>query len=69
MKTTNSVVTEFSALPLVLTPVDIANVLGVSRNTAYEFIHSKGFPAFKVGKQYRVKRDRFIQWMDESSAA
>lgn len=59
-------------LPLVLAPMDIAAILGVSRNTAYELIHSKGFPAFQIGKQYRIQRDKFLVWLDtvsESSVA
>ena len=56
-------------LPLVLTPMDIAAVLGISRNTAYEVIHSKGFLAFRVGKQYRVSRERFLTWLDSETAA
>ena len=56
-------------LPLVLTPMDIAAVLGISRNIAYEVIHSKGFPAFRVGKQYRVSRERFLTWLDSETAA
>lgn len=56
-------------LPLVLTPMDIAAVLGISRNTAYEVIHSGGFPAFRVGKQYRVSRERFLTWLDSETAA
>ena len=60
---------EAEALPLVLTPMDVAAVLGISRNTAYEVIHSKGFPAFRVGKQYRVSRERFLTWLDSETAA
>lgn len=56
-------------LPLVLTPMDIAAVLGISRNTAYEVIHSEGFPAFRVGKQYRVSWERFLTWLDSETAA
>lgn len=56
-------------LPLVLTPLDVAAVLDVSRNTAYEIVHSKSFPSFKVGKQYRIRRDRFLQWMIEAEEA
>ncbi len=56
-------------LPLVLTPLDVAAVLDVSRNTAYEIVHSKGFPSFKIGKQYRIRRDRFLQWMIEAEEA
>lgn len=56
-------------LPLVMTPMDVACALRISRNTAYELVHSKGFPAFKVGKQYRVHREKFYQWMNETVAA
>lgn len=56
-------------LPLVLAPMDIAAVLGISRNTAYELIHSQGFPTFRVGRQYRVSRDRFIDWVNGKHAA
>jgi len=55
-------------LPLVLTPVDIAAVLGISRNTAYELIHSHGFPVFRVCKQYRISRARFLAWLDSQAA-
>lgn len=51
-------------LPLVLTPMDIAAILGISRNTSYEILHSKDFPVFKVGKQYRIPRDKFLHWME-----
>lgn len=54
-------------LPLVLTPMDIAAVLGISRNTAYELLHSTSFPAFRVGKQFRVTRERFLIWLDSKT--
>lgn len=55
-------------LPLVLTPLDIAEILGISRNTAYELIHSDGFPIFRVGKQYRIGRKQFLTWLDSQAA-
>ncbi len=55
-------------LPLVLTPMDIAAVLGISRNTAYELIHSEDFPILRVGKQYRVSRKRFLTWLESQAA-
>lgn len=54
-------------LPLILTPLDIAEVLALSRNTVYELLHSADFPAFKVGKQYRVSREKFLVWLDTVS--
>lgn len=55
--------------PVVLSPMDIARILGVSKNTAYEFVHSEGFPAFMVGKQYRIRLDHFMAWMDNAVAS
>ena len=55
-------------LPLVLTPMDIAAVLGISRNTADELIHSEDFPILRVGKQYRVSRKRFLTWLEGQAA-
>ena len=55
-------------LPLVLTPLDIAAVLGSSRNTAYELILSEDFPILRVGKQYRVSRKRFLTWLESQAA-
>ena len=55
-------------LPLVLTPMDIAAVLGISRNTAYELIHSEDFPILRVGKQYRVSRKRVLTSLEGQAA-
>ena len=54
--------TEFSQLPLTLTPMDIQEIMGLSRNNTYALCHSKGFPAVRIGKLLRVNRDRFIEW-------
>ena len=62
-------VTNPESLSMVLTPLDIAAVLGISRNTAYELVHSKDFPAFRVGKQYRVSKTRCLAWLDGENAA
>ena len=69
MKGNYRCVTNPESLSMVLTPLDIAAVLGISRNTAYGLIHSKDFPAFRVGKQYRVSKTRFLVWLDGDKAA
>lgn len=69
MKKDRKRVTNPESLSMVLTPLDIADILGVSRNTAYELVHSKDFPAFRVGKQYRVSKTRFLAWLDGDNAA
>lgn len=57
-------VTNPEELPMILTPMDVAAVLGISRNKAYQVVHSTGFPGFKIGKQYRVHREKFIEWLN-----
>ncbi|PWL74634.1 MAG: DNA-binding protein [Prevotellaceae bacterium] len=54
--------TEFSQLPLTLTPMDIKEILGISRSNAYALCNSKDFPAVRIGKLFRINRDRFIEW-------
>lgn len=53
---------EFSQLPLTLTPMDIKEILGISKANAYNLCNSKGFPAVRIGKLIRINRDRFIEW-------
>ena len=54
-----------SGLPYILTPKDISAILGISKNSTYALMHRRDFPAFQIGKQYRVKRDRFVEWIDK----
>lgn len=55
-------------LPLVLTPMEVAVILGISRNKAYELMHQEGFPSFKVDKwHYKIHRDKFLKWLDDAS--
>lgn len=54
-------------LPPVLTPMDVADILRISRNKAYEVVHSRGFPSIKIGKQYRVSSDKFLSWLNSQS--
>lgn len=54
-----------NGLSIILTPRDISRVLGISRNKAYEVIHSEGFPSFQIGKQYRVQREKFLSWLSQ----
>lgn len=54
-------------LPLILTPKDIGIILGISKNSAYAVVHSEGFPAVRVGKQYRVLRSNFFAWLESQS--
>lgn len=41
----------FNDLPLMLTVMDLAEVLGISRTGAYELVRQEGFPALNIGKR------------------
>ena len=46
-----------------LTVKDIKKYFHISINAAYNIIHSKGFPAIRIGNSFRVPRSEFIQWL------
>jgi excisionase family DNA binding protein len=62
-----STVTDWNDLPVLLNIRHIIDVMGVSRDTAYNLIYQRGFPAMRVGKQIRVPKDRFRRWLDEQT--
>ena len=43
----------------------VAEILGVARNTAYTLMHSEGFPTLHVGRRLLVPKDKLLQWMDD----
>lgn len=53
-------------LPLILDAGYVAQMLGVSRSSAYGIMKSEGFPSIKINaKRIVVPRDRFLAWIDE----
>lgn len=61
---TNSVIKEFSELGLVLSVEDVSNILQISRVSAYELIHTEGFPVLYVGRRIKIPRSAFANWLD-----
>lgn len=62
-RTLSNKYTDFSQLPLILTPMDIKEILGISRSNAYALCHSKDFPAMRIGKLIRISKEEFIEWV------
>jgi excisionase family DNA binding protein len=54
----------FDDLPLSLSVIQVAHVLGISRSNAYMLIHTKGFPRINIGKRIVIPRDKFILWIE-----
>ena len=44
-----------------LTPREVMELLAIGRNTFYKMVQSGALPAFRVGKQWRVKREALEQ--------
>ncbi|MCQ9207557.1 MAG: helix-turn-helix domain-containing protein [Omnitrophica bacterium] len=45
---------------------EIKKYLKVSRATMYRLVNEKKIPAFKVGRQWRFKKDRLDKWLEEN---
>lgn len=51
-------------LPLSLTVEDIGDIMGFSKNKAYELCHSKGFPCVIVGRRMIIPKLAFLKWLE-----
>ena len=55
-------------MPLFLTVMDVANLLGISRASAYELVRQENFPKLKIGQgRTIIPRDRLLEWLDEQT--
>ena len=54
----------YDELPLMLSVLEVAAVLGISRAGAYELVRSEGFSALKIGSRIVVPKEKFIGWID-----
>ena len=55
-------------MPLFLTVMDVANLLGISRASAYELVRQENFPKLKIVQgRTIIPRDRLLVWLDEQT--
>ena len=53
-------------MPMFLSVIDVANLLGISRASAYELVHEEKFPKLKIVQgRIIVPRDLLLAWLDE----
>ncbi len=57
----------YDDLPLFLNAELVAKVLGVSPSSGYELMHPSGFPVLRVGNRMVVPKEKFIQWVEQST--
>ena len=50
----------------VYTVKEIAEILGISKNAAYDLVKSNGFVTVRIGKTIRVSIESFDEWLNNS---
>jgi excisionase family DNA binding protein len=48
---------------------EVAEYLGVSKDTVYAWVTNKGMPGYKVGRFWKFKRDDVDAWVRDGGAA
>jgi excisionase family DNA binding protein len=55
-------------MPMFLTVMDVANLLGISRASAYELVREENFPKLKIVQgRTIIPRDRLLEWLDDQT--
>jgi len=49
----------------ILNADQVASYIGIHKITLYRLIKSKKIPAFKIGRQWRFKKETLDKWMEE----
>ena len=63
----NKRIKDYDDLPLVLDVADIRRIMGISRVSAHELVHTPGFPAFRSGRLIKVSKKAFFDWMEKGT--
>ena len=63
MNFSKSAITNTDDLPLVLTISDLSKILGIGKNTAYELVRSEAIKSVRVGRQIRVPKSAFLEFL------
>ena len=56
--------TSIDQLPITLCAEEVAQVLGISRASAYTLMRAQDFPTMRIGKRMVVQKDKLLAWMD-----
>jgi excisionase family DNA binding protein len=62
----STIYTEWSQVPLTMTPAQAGTVVGLSAETIRALIRSESLPALRIGDKYLIVRDRLRTWLEES---
>ena len=61
-----SIIKSKDELPMFLTVMDMAALLGISRSSAYELAAEEGFPKLKhIPGRVIIPRDKLFDWLEQ----
>lgn len=58
--------TTFEQLPLVMSVEQLANVLGIGKNYAYELVRCGEIQSIRVGHRFRISKEAVIAYISTS---
>jgi excisionase family DNA binding protein len=61
--------TDWNRVPLIFDLAYAATLLDVSLDRMHKLAQQKRFPAFKVGKLWRVRKDDLLTYIDKQKSA
>lgn len=57
---------EIKDYPILLTVVEVAEILGCSKRVAYEIMDMPTFPLIRIRRSKRVNREDFFAWLEQN---
>lgn len=56
----------YDELPVTFGVTELAEILNISRNKAYEIIKEESFPKHYIGRKIIISKKHFLLWMDKN---
>lgn len=56
--------TNTEQLPLLLTVVELSEILGIGKNKAYDLVRSKRIESIRIGCSYRIPKKCLIEYLE-----
>ena len=63
MNTTTNIYRTLEELPILLTPIQVMDILNVGRNTVYELLRCGAIRSIRIGKQLRIPKEAVIEYI------
>lgn len=55
----------YSEYPDIVTPDDLMKMLRIGRNAAYTLLHNNTISYFRVGRRYKIPKQRIIEYISK----